>query len=120
MRLLGEGWKARPRRNAAAARARKAGTQAPLPPNVLPLNAHRHSVKAWIDAATVNGGVLRGGDALKAYKRFAGRMAATMTGSELRSILEAIFPGAVEPRNSGYVVRGVQLRGGGLRERAAI
>ncbi len=116
--LIGDGWKARPRREQKPGKAKKpvpagkptGGTQAPLPANVVPLDAHRHSVKAWLDGATVAGGMLRGGEALKAYKRFAGRMAKDVTGAELRSIMEALLPGAVEPRNSGFVVRGLQLR----------
>ena len=43
--------------------------------NVVPLGAAKHSVKAWLDNATVAGKEMRGGDALKNYKRYAGRMA---------------------------------------------
>ncbi len=126
--LIGEGWKARPRREQKPGKDRKAppthkpagGTQAPLPANVVSLDAHRHSVKAWLDGATVAGGELRGGEALKAYKRWAGQMAKGMTGPELRTIMEALLPGAVEPRNSGYVVRGLQLRTAAALERAAL
>ena len=122
--LIGEGWKERPRSQGAAAKAKKpaptGGTQAPLPSNVVLLDAHRHSVKAWLDGSTVAGGMLRGGEALKAYKRFAGRMAASMTAQDLRSIMEALLPGAVEPRNSGYIVRGLQLRTAAVEEMAAL
>ncbi len=126
--LIGEGWKARPRREEKPVKAKKpapaakptGGTQAPLPANVVLLDAHRHSVKAWLDGATVAGGELRGGEALKKYKAFAGRMAANMTAQELRSIMEALLPGAVEPRNSGYVLRGIQLRTAAAQERAAL
>ena len=126
--LIGEGWKARPRTQDKPGKDRKAppagkpagGTQAPLPANVVSLDAHRHSVKAWLDGATVAGGELRGGEALKAYKRWAGQMAKGMTGPELRTIMEALLPGAVEPRNSGYVVRGLQLRTAAALERAAL
>ena len=63
--LIGEGWKARPRSQGAAGKPKKpgpaakptGGTQAPLPSNVVPLDAHRHSVKAWLDGSTVAGGM---------------------------------------------------------------
>jgi hypothetical protein len=46
---------------------------------VVKLDAARHSVKSWPDKATVTGGEMRGGQALKAYRRYAGRMASNMT-----------------------------------------
>ncbi len=50
-------------------------TKAPLAANVVQLEARRHSVKAWLDGTTVAGGEIRGGDALKAYKRWADSVA---------------------------------------------
>ncbi|WP_127078315.1 hypothetical protein [Rhodomicrobium lacus] len=104
-------------RKAAAPKARRergapaptGGTKEPLPANVVTLDAHRHSVKAWLGEATVAGGEMRGGEALKAYKRWAGRMADSVDAAQIRSIL-AELTGAVERRNSGFVVRGLSLR----------
>ncbi len=84
-------------------------TKEPLPANVVPLNARRHSVEAWLRSATEAGGSLKGGEAFKAYKRWPERLP-DMTAGELRSILAAIHPGAVEARTSGYTVRGISLR----------
>ncbi len=82
-----------------------------LPANVIPLDAAKHSVKAWLDRSTATGGEMRGGEALKGYKRYAGHMAKTMTSGGLRAILSDLLgPDAVETRTSGYVVRGVQLK----------
>ena len=54
---------------------------------------------------------MRGGEALKAYKRYAGRMAKDMTGPELQALLmEILGPGAVIQRTSGYLVQGVSLK----------
>ncbi len=86
----------------------KGGTKEPLPANVIPLS--KHSVKAWLDGATQGGGDLRGGEALKAYKRWAGREARDMKSEELRAILTGLLGEAVETRTSGYVVRGISLR----------
>ncbi len=115
MTLIGAGWNARPVRapktkKTAAPDHPKGGKPQPLPANVVPLDAHKHSVKAWLDGATQGGGDLRGGDALKSYKRWAGRMAQNMTAGELRAILTGLLGEAVEGRTSGYVVRGISLR----------
>jgi hypothetical protein len=75
------------------------------------LDAARHNVKSWLDKATVTGGEMLGGQALKSYKRFAGRMASNMTGAELRDILtEILGEEAVIQRTSGYIVQGVTLK----------
>ena len=51
---------------------------------------------------------MRGGEALKAYKRYAGRMAKDMKGSELQALLaEILGQEAVIQRTSGYIVWGV-------------
>ena len=59
------------------------------------LDAAKHSVKTWLAKATSAGGEMRGGDGLKSYKRYAGRMAKDMTGAELRDILTEILGEAV-------------------------
>jgi len=68
-------------------------------------------VKSWLDRATDKGGELRGGDALKAYRRNGGPMAAAMTADELRNLLaELLGKDAIIKRASGYVVRDRSLR----------
>ena len=48
---------------------------------------------------------------LKAYKRYAGRMAKDMTGAELKDVLADILgDGAVIQRTSGYIVQGITLK----------
>ena len=110
---------ARPKRETKAKSARKAkpqgepdgGSRLPVPSNVVSINAAKNSVKGWLNANTVAGGELRGGEALKAYKRYAGGMGQGMKPGDLRQILaEILGAGAIEARTSGYVVRGVQLR----------
>jgi hypothetical protein len=87
------------------------GTKRPAPSNAVHLDAAKHSVKSWLDKATVTGGEMRGGEALKAYKRYAGRMAKDMKGSELQALLtEILGQGAVIQRTSGYIVQGVALK----------
>ncbi len=70
------------------------------------------SIEAWLDASTVAGGKIRGSDALKSYKRWAGKIAEAGDAVQFRAHLAAIL-GAdrVTSRTSGYVVRGIQLRG---------
>jgi hypothetical protein len=64
---------------------------------------------------------MRGGEALKAYKRYAGRMAKDMTGPELRNILaEILGQAAVIQRTSGYIVQGVSLKAQQATSHAAI
>jgi hypothetical protein len=55
------------------------------------LDAVRHSVKAWLDQRTRPSGELRGGDALKAYRRFAGYPAGKMRSPELREVVASII-----------------------------
>ena len=70
-----------------------------------------HGVKAWLDKATAAGGEMRGGDALKAYRRHAGLAAKEMTSAELRDILTGILgEKVVQRRTSGFVVLGLQLK----------
>ena len=86
------------------------GTKPP-PVNVVHLNPVKTGLRAWLESATVEGTEMRGGDALKAYKRHAGRPATDMTAGEFRQHLTDILgSGAVVARNSGYVVRGLELR----------
>jgi hypothetical protein len=55
--------------------------------------------------------VVRGVEALKAYKRYAGRIAKDMKGSELQALLtELLGQDAVTQRTSGYTVKGVSLK----------
>jgi hypothetical protein len=56
---------------------------------------------------------MKGGEALKAYKRWAGPTAANMCAGELRQILTDVCGAMIEARTSGYVVRGLQLRTAG-------
>jgi hypothetical protein len=71
------------------------------------LDAAKHSVKSWLDKATVTGGEVRGGAALKAYKRYAGRMAKDMKGSELQALLaEILGQGAVMQRPRFPIISG--------------
>jgi hypothetical protein len=113
--LIGAGIRARPKTMKTAGKVKpqgptNGGTKRPVASNVVPLDAARHSVKAWLDKATVTGGEILGGQALKAYKRYAGRMAKDMTGAELRGILtEILGEEAITQRTSGYVVLGRSL-----------
>jgi anti-anti-sigma regulatory factor len=70
-----------------------------------------HSVKVWLDGATAQGGELRGGDALKSYRRWARKIGQDVDPADFRKHLAAILgPGRIMPRTSGYIVRGLQLR----------
>lgn len=87
------------------------GSKEPLRSNVVQLDAARNSVRGWLNASAKAGGNIRGGDALKSYKRYAGKMASNMTGSELREILSSILPGgAVKQSTSGYSISGLSLK----------
>lgn len=71
----------------------------------------RDSVGAWLDASTVAGRELRGGDALKSYRRWAKDSAPLVDSSEFRKTLAAILgAGRVVPRTSGYIIMGIGLR----------
>ena len=75
-------------------------------------DAASHSVKVWLDAATISGGEIRGCDALKSYRRWAKKMCQDADPDEFRRNLTGIIgAGCIVPRTSGYVVRGIQLRG---------
>ncbi len=117
--LIGSGWRARglgrqqaplpsPKAKRAAASVEAGQANEPLPANVVPLNGRKHNVEARLRAAVKKGGELKGGEALRAYKRWP-EADATMTTKELRAVLQAICGSAVEARTSGYVVRGVEL-----------
>ncbi len=85
-------------------------TKEPLA-NAAPRDARRHSVEAWLSTSAVAGGALRGGDALKSYKRWAGRSAQDLDAARLRQLLTAILGGdRIVTRTSGYVIIGIQLR----------
>jgi hypothetical protein len=122
--LIGSGLRARPQPRTALpaprpAEAVRAGVAPVQGGNVISLDIVRHSLRAWLDEATVPGGEMRGGEALKAYKRCAGRVAKDMKASEFRQLLTALLgPGAVEKRTSGFIVRGLQLRAAETREAA--
>ncbi len=75
-----------------------------------PLDTARRSVTAWLDASAIAGAGIRGGEALKSYKRYAVSLAAEFDAAKLRRILTLIL-GAdrVVSRTSGYVVKGLQL-----------
>ncbi len=74
-------------------------------------DASSHSVKVWLDAATVSGGEIRGSDAFKSYRRWAKKMRQEADPAEFRKNLACLL-GAdrVVPRRNGYVVRGIQFR----------
>jgi anti-anti-sigma regulatory factor len=73
--------------------------------------ATRDSVQAWLHASTVTGGELRGGDALKSYRRCAKKSGPIVDSGEFRKLLAVIVGvGRVIPRTGGYIVKGVQLR----------
>jgi anti-anti-sigma regulatory factor len=77
-------------------------------------NAASHSVKLWLDGATARtpGAELRGGEALKSYRRWASKVLQDVDAAEFRKHLAAILgPGCIVPRASGYIVKGIQLRG---------
>ncbi len=124
--LIAGGLRTRPKMTKAPAKVKphgptNGGTKRPVAANVVHLDAAKHSVKSWLDKATVTGGEMRGGEALKAYKRYAGRMAKDMTGAELRDILADILGnGAIVQRTSGYIVQGVSLKAQQATSHAAI
>lgn len=75
------------------------------------LDAASHGIKAWLEVATAPGGELRGGDALKSYRRWAKGTAQDIDAAQMRASLDSILgPGRIISRTSGYVIRGVQLR----------
>jgi anti-anti-sigma regulatory factor len=104
-----------PAPHAGAGAAGASGKSAPAPrraaPAVTRFDRASHSVKVWLDGATVPGGELRGGDALKSYRRWAEKMGQDVSSAEFRKHLAAILgSGRIAPRTSGYIVRGIQLR----------
>ena len=101
---------------AAVKQAGPGGSQGGAPKRAVPVvtrfDAASHSVKVWLDAATVPGGEIRGCDALKSYRRWAKKMCQEADPEEFRRNLTGIIgAGRIVPRTSGYVVRGIQLRG---------
>lgn len=77
-----------------------------LSSNVIKLDAARKSVERWLNS-TDKGGEMRGGDALKAYKRQAGSAGANMSADKFQSLLvEILGADAVVRRASGYVIVG--------------
>ncbi len=100
---------------AAAKKSGPDGSHGGAPKRAIPIvtrfNAASHSVKVWLDGATVAGGELRGGDALKSYRRWARKMGQDADPADFRKYLASILgPGRIMPRTSGYIVRGIQLR----------
>ena len=101
---------------AAVKQAGPGGSHGGAPKRAVPMvtrfDAASHSVKVWLDAATVPGGEIRGCDALKSYRRWAKKMCQEADPEEFRRNLTGIIgAGRIVPRTSGYVVRGIQLRG---------
>jgi anti-anti-sigma regulatory factor len=101
---------------AAAKKSGPDGSQGGAPKRAVPIatrfDAASHSVKIWLDRATAAGGELRGGDALKSYRRWARKLGQDADPAEFRKHLASILgPGRIMPRTSGYIVRGIQLRG---------
>jgi len=91
------------------------GSEGGAPKRAIPIekrfDAASHSVKVWLDGATISGGELRGGDALKSYRRWAKKMCQDADPEEFRKHLSGILgAGRIVPRTSGYIVRGIQLR----------
>ncbi len=76
----------------------------------LRLDAAKHSVKAWRDQSSISGGKCETATRSN-RKRYAGRMAKDMKGSELQALLaEILGQGAVIQRTSGYIVQGDALK----------
>jgi hypothetical protein len=75
--------------------------------NVIEFDAARHSVERWLES-TNGSGEMRGGDALKAYKRSGGNR---LSAHDFQDILTDILGAeAIVKRSSGYVIRGRSLR----------
>ncbi len=113
MSLIAGAWLARskrvpvkPGRKAKPEDKHDGGSRLPVASNVVRPDAAKHCLKTWLDNGTVAGGELRGGEALKVYKCYAGGMAKDMTANDLRQFLaEILGAGAIAARTSGYVVR---------------
>lgn len=115
--LIASGLRNRPSKLAKVGRKNKpvaptdGGSRQTAPSNVIKLDAAKHSVQAWINKSTTPGASMRGGDALKAYKRYAGRMAKDMTAAELKSVLgEILGHDAIIQKTSGFSVHGIELK----------
>jgi len=87
------------------------GAQMRAVPAVPRFDAASHSVQVWLDGATVAGGEVRCGEALKSYRRWAKKMCQEADPAEFRKNLTCLL-GAdrIVPRRNGYVVRGIQFR----------
>ncbi len=82
-----------------------------LPANAVAFDATNRNVKAWLDTATMAGSQLRGGDALKSYRRWPERLTKDIDSAQLRKILAGILGAErIVARTSGYIVQGLQLR----------
>ncbi len=123
--LIGGALKRRPPRAAkpkktAPAHPTGGGTKQRYGGNVVELNATQRSVKGWLDSATVAGGDLPGGEALKAYKRYAGPSVKDMDRDTFRKLLTDILgEERIYTRTSGYTVRGLSLRAAIAKKAAA-
>ena len=97
--------------------------QAPVPPsgggeeadagNVVNLDQVRASVKGWLERAAVStpGGEMRGGEVWRLYSRSKGALDSA-TPADVRAALVSILGDyRVQARTSGYVVKGLELRG---------
>jgi anti-anti-sigma regulatory factor len=114
---------------AMAAKRMPGGSHGSAPKRAIPIvtrfDAASHSVKVWLDAATVTGGEIRGGDALKSYRRWAKKMCQDADPAEFRKNLACLLGAErIVPRTSGYVVSGIRLReaieSGGRRLASAV
>ncbi len=80
-------------------------------PNVTRFDAASHAVQVWLDGATITGGELRCGEALRSYRRWAKKMCQDADSAEFRRHLACILgPDSIVPRTGGHIVRGIQLR----------
>jgi hypothetical protein len=80
--------------------------------NVIKLDTSRNSVERWLES-TNGDGEMRGGDALKAYKRSGG---GRLSAEEFQDILTDILgTDAIVKRSSGYIIRGGSLRAPALK-----
>ena len=91
------------------------GSEGGAPRRAIPVaarfDAASHSVKVWLDCATIPGGELRGGDALKNYRRWARKMGQDADAADFRGHVASILGAArIVSRTSGYIVQGIQLR----------
>jgi hypothetical protein len=78
------------------------GTEQTLPEGVVSITAAR-----WLENRTVRGGEMQGGAAKKNFERFTGQK---ISAAQFRAAMVALVGDAVEPRNSGFVIKGYELK----------